>query len=187
MRTALATLVLTLAPMAAHAADLAALNQAYQQAGRQIIDQVNARTVDQAAVSARVLDMLRQAVPAARDYATRHPEGTRLIEAVIAQAAVLDDKGAVTAIGPMKDLPFTEIETQWHDLGHFAKVDVGIDLAAEANEHFTDPLHAMIHPVMVLRAATDYAQAKDQASLDRMKAEMDEGMEQMEKLAQAGK
>jgi hypothetical protein len=43
----------------------------------------------------------------------------------------------------------------------------------EDNEHFTDPLHVMIHPIMVLRAAQD-------KNLDAMKAEMQEGMEQIE-------
>ena len=177
------TLLLMTLLAVASAADPAAWNQSYQRAGRQVIDQVNARQVDPAAVGTLVQQMLAQAVPASRAYAAKHPEGAKLIEAVIAQAAVVDASGAVTGIGPMKDLSFAEIETQWHDLGHFKTVDVGIDLSVEANEHFTDPLHAMIHPVMVLRAALDHAKDKDQASLDHMKAEMDEGMEQMEKLS----
>lgn len=175
-------IVLILAIVPALGLDLVAANKAYQTAGRAVIDQVNAKKVDPTAVAALVLEMERQAIPAARAYAAKHPAGTRLIETTIAMAATSNDKGAITGLGAMKDLSFADIGSQWHDLGHFTKVDVGINVKDEANEHFTDPLHSIIHPIMVLRAAMDFAASKDQASLDHMKAEMDEGMEQMEKL-----
>jgi hypothetical protein len=83
----------------------------------------------------------------------------------------------------MKDMTFEVIEKQWHDLGYFKEHKPTIDLANEDNEHFTDPLHAMIHPMMVLRAAITYQTSKSEDDLKAMKEEMDEGLEQVIKTA----
>lgn len=81
--------------------------------------------------------------------------------------------GNVTGLGPMSEETFSQIEDRWHDLGYTKEKEYGVDMEDEENEHYTDPLHVMIHPLMVLRAAKD-------GDKDAMKAGMTEGMEQME-------
>ena len=65
-------------------------------------------------------------------------------------------------------------------MGIFSKPghDVGFDVKAEENEHFTDPAHAMIQPFMVLKAAQAYAADHKDADLKSMKEEMEESLEQ---------
>lgn len=162
-------------------AQIAAAQAAYHQAGRAVVDQVVAKKVDVVQVEALVLTMEQHAVVLAKAYAAKHPAGAKLIAAVMAQVVRMDAQGAVVGLGPMKALPFAEIEKQWHDLGHFKTNPVGLDLQDEANEHFTDPLHTMIHPVMVLRAALDFQASKSDKDLQTMKSEMEEGLEQAEK------
>lgn len=163
------------------AASVAEREAAYLKAGKAVIDMVNAKTVDAAKVTALVLIMEQQAVPISQAYAAKFPAGKGLIDTVISQVATLDAAGAVTGFGPMKDMTFEVIEKQWHDLGYFKEHKPTVDLADEDNEHFTDPLHAMIHPMMVLRAAMNYQTSKSEDDLKAMKEEMDEGLEQVTK------
>jgi hypothetical protein len=153
----------------------------YQKSGRAVIDMANAKSVEVAKVSALVLTMEQQAVPMAQAYAKKFPAGKELIDAVIAQVATLDASGAVTALGPMKDMSFEVIEKQWHNMGYFKEHKIALDVSNEDNEHFTDPIHTIIHPMMVLRAAIDYQTSKSEKELKAMKEEMDEGLEQSEK------
>jgi hypothetical protein len=158
---------------------------AYGKAARAVIDMVNTKKVDAAKVSELVLVMQQQAVPMAQAYAVKFPAGKGLIDTVIAQVATLDASGAVTGLGPMKDQDFVTIEKQWHDLEYFKVNKPSVDLSNEDNEHFTDPLHAMIHAMMVRRAAVDYQTSKSDDDLKAMKEEMDEGIEQSVKTAKA--
>jgi len=168
--------------VAAPAADVAEAQRQYHAAGRAVVDMANTQKVDAAQVEARVLEMTRHSVVLAQAYAIKFPAGKKAIDMTIAQAAVLGPDGSVTGLGPMQALSFAEIEEQWHDLGHFKTHPVGIDLSDEANEHFTDPLHTMIHPIMTLVAARAYAKDAKADDLKAMKAEMEEGIEQAEKL-----
>lgn len=164
-----------------HAETLAERQAAYVKAGRAVVDLVNAKTIDAAKITALVLTMEQQAVPLANAYAKKFPAGKGLIDTVIAQVAVVDGSGVMTGFGPMKDMSFEVIEKQWHDLGYFKVNKPSIALDDEDNEHFSDPLHTMIHPMMVLRAALDYQTSKSDESLKAMKEEMEEGLEQVEK------
>lgn len=154
---------------------------AYVKAGRAVVDMVNAKAVDADKVGALVLTMEQQAIPLANAYAAKFPPGKGVIDTVIAQVAVVDAAGHVTGLGPMKDMTFEIIEKQWHDLGYFKANKPAIDLTDESNEHYSDPLHTMIHPMMVLRAALDFKTSKSDKDLQSMKEEMEEGLEQVEK------
>jgi hypothetical protein len=167
------------------AADAAAAQKAYHAAGRAVVDMANTQKVDVAVVEAKVTEMTRHSVEMARAYAAKFPAGKTLIDVTIAQAATLGADGSVTGLGPMKDLSFSQIEDQWHDLGYFKANPAGIDLSNEDNEHFTDPLHTIIHPIMTLVAARDFVAKGAAEDLKSMKAEMEEGLEQAEKLVQA--
>ena len=162
---------------AASAANVDQLGADYHKLGTSIVDMVNSRAVDVAKVEQTVLELTKISVALSNEYKRVHPAGTKLLDMVAGQAAVLDN-GQVKAVGPMAKLPFKEIEDQWHDLGFVTGKDVGVDLEDEDNEHFTDPLHVMIHPIMVLRAARDFSASKSDDDLNNMKSEMEEGMEQ---------
>jgi hypothetical protein len=105
----------------------------------------------------------------------RFPAGKKLVDTVVA------------AIPEMRKLSFAEIESEWHDLKHFDKPGnaVGIDLKAEENEHFTDPVHTIVHPLLVLKAAEDQAAKPSAENLQNIKEEMEEGIEQAEKMRTA--
>jgi hypothetical protein len=155
----------------------------YSKAGRAVVDMVNAKAVDAEKVTALILTMEQQAVPLAQAYAAKFPAGKGVIETVIAQVAAVDASGNMIGFGPMKDMTLEVIGKQWHDLGYFKTNKPTIDLTDEDNEHFSDPLHTMIHPMMVLQAALDYKTSKSDKSLTSMKEEMEEGLEQVEKTA----
>lgn len=162
-------------------ADIEQATKSYIKTGQQIIDRVNAGNIEVSAIEADVLTLTQSSVALAQAYMKKFPEGSKLIKTVIDQVAKLDASGKVVGLGPMQSLSFDVIEKQWHDLGHFsAPGSAGVDISDEDNEHFTDPLHVMIHPIMVLRAANDFVANKDPNAKDAMKAEMQEGMEQIE-------
>ena len=175
----LCTLALFLIPMTSHA-DLSSYVKAYQKAGTSIVDMTNSGNVDTSVVREKVLELTKQSVEIAKMYTEKHHEGKALLQEVIQAVAKLNSSGQVEALGPMVELSFQEIEDKWHDLGHFESDSKGVDLEDEDNEHFTDPLHVMVHPIMVLRAAIDFANTGDKELLKTMKEEMEEGLEQVE-------
>lgn len=155
------------------AANLNSVKQDYLKTGQSIVDMVNRGDVDTDSVRASVIELTRDSVLLAQEYLVKYPEGKALITEVINEVASLDASGNVTGLGPMAEDSFDYMEKHWHDLGFMEGKSYGIDMEDEDNEHFTDPLHVMIHPIMVFRAAQD-------KNLDAMKAEMQEGMEQIE-------
>ncbi len=162
----------------APAENVTQLVENYKSAGQAIVDMVNSQSVSVDQIEAKVLDLTKASVELANLYKQAHPDGTQLLDVVITQVANVDN-GAVTGVGPMVELSFDEIEGQWHDLGYFESNDSGVDLEDEDNEHFTDPLHVMIHPIMVLRAAKDFSASNSPEDLNAMKSEMEEGLEQV--------
>ena len=69
-------------------------------------------------------------------------------------------------------------------MGFVETTDVGIDMDDEDNEHFTDPAHVVIHPIMTYVAAME-GQKSGEDRRDDMKAELQEGIEQLELLLPA--
>jgi len=170
----LALLMLALLPAlrAADRAQVEARYLSYHAAGKAVVEMAIAKRVDAAEVAKKVEIMVGDAVWLATEYATAFPQGATLLRTVTAH---VDD---------MRKLSFQELEGEWHDLGYFGKPghDAGLDIKAEANEHFTDPIHAIVHPLLVLKAAQAYAAGKKDEDLKAIKTEMEEGLEQAEKL-----
>lgn len=167
--------------------DAQAAAKAYQTAGRAVVDKINSGSLDLALVTEKVIEQQRQAVALGRAYAVKHPEGTKLINYIISQAVTVDAAGNVTGLGPMAALDFKSIEDEFHDLGHFKTKPEdagGLDLSNEDHEHFTDPLHTIIHPLMVVAAARAWTADKKAEHLAEAKGEMEEGIEQAEKTAE---
>ena len=162
----------------ANAESVNELVKQYQTTGASIVDMVNSQSVSVDEIEKKVVDLTRISVDLTNRYKQIHPDGAKLLDITIEHVAALDN-GSVVGVGPMADLTFDEIEGQWHDLGYFESNDVGVDLEDEDNEHYTDPMHVMIHPIMVLRAAKDYATSNSPDDLNAMKAEMEEGIEQV--------
>ncbi|MSU64421.1 MAG: hypothetical protein EXS31_18865 [Pedosphaera sp.] len=119
--------------------------------------------------------MVADAVWFAGEYAKAFPTGQKLLK------VILDN------VETMKKLSFKDLEHEWHDMHHFdaADKDIGLDLKAESNEHFTDPIHSIVHPLLVLKAAQNYASSKSADDLKSIKEEMEEGLEQIEKMKTA--
>ncbi|MDP6873324.1 MAG: hypothetical protein QF521_07345 [Alphaproteobacteria bacterium] len=179
MKHVIAFVVLSLSLMWAGAANAGTYDDAmktYLAAGQKIIDMVNSNKVDVGTVEKNVLVAVNAGIELAQAYAKKHPEGKAALDAVISNAANSDG----TAVGNMSKLPFATIEADWHDAAYFSKNDLGVDLQDEDNEHYLDPIHTIVHPIMVLVAARDHAKDGNADSLKAMKAEMQEGMEQVE-------
>lgn len=174
MKKLTALLLLAAGLLTAHA-DKAAVEtrvREYHAAGKAVVDMALAKSVDVAVVRAKVDTMVANAVALANAYAEKFPQGRKLLAAVVA------------GVPEMKKLSFKDLEAEWHDLKHFEKAgnEPGIDLKAEDNEHFTDPIHAIVHPLLVLSAAETYAKDHDADSLKQIKEEMEEGLEQADKM-----
>jgi hypothetical protein len=143
---------------------------AYHDAGKIVIAMAITKQIDVAEVKKQVGIMVNEGVWLCKEYAKVHPKGEKFLKTVTDNIEVL------------RKASFDELQTQWHDLGYFEKKDVGLDLKAEDNEHFTDPIHTVIHPLMVLKAAEAYTANKKEEDLKAFKEEMEEGVEQMEEV-----
>lgn len=167
------TAAATLNSTAADPAAVTSHQASYHAAGKAVVEMVINKKVDAAEVAKKVEIMTADAVWFANEYAAANPTGAKLLKTV------------TDNVETIKKQSFAEIEKQWHDLGYFEGKDVGLDIKAEDNEHFTDPIHTLVHPLMVLKAAQTYATSKSEDDLKAMKEEMEEGLEQCEKMASA--
>jgi hypothetical protein len=171
---ALLLAVCTAFSAAARAADKAQIEArylSYHNAGKAVVTMAVAKNVDPAVVEKHVNTMVADALWFAAEYAKLHPKGAKLLKVV------------ADNVDAMRKLSFEQLESEWHDLGYFAKPghEAGLDLKAEENEHFTDPIHTLVHPLLVLKAAQAYAAGKKDDDLKSLKEEMEEGLEQAEK------
>jgi hypothetical protein len=178
-RSILAATLMAFATFQTQAADKAAVDthvNSYLAAGKAIVEMSITKKVDAAEVEKKVQTLVADAVWLATEYGKAHPKGEKLLKIV------------TDNVDAMKKLSFKDLEHEWHDLNHFTKSgsnDLGIDVKAEDNEHFTDPIHAIVHPILVLKAAQAYASSKSDEELKAIKEEMEEGLEQVEKCRSA--
>jgi len=161
----------TVPALAADKAQIESHYRSYHTAGKAVVEMALSKQVDAGAVEKQVNVMLADAIWFAHEYAKAHPEGAKLLKTVTDQ------------VDAMRKLSFKELEHEWHDLGYFTSGghDAGLDIKAEDNEHFTDPIHTIVHPLLVLKAAQAYSTGHKDEDLKAMKAEMEEGLEQAEK------
>lgn len=161
----------TSAARAADKAQIEARYLSYHNAGKAVVTMAVAKKIDPAVIEKHVDTMVADALWFAAEYAKAHPKGAKLLKTVTDRVA------------DMRRLTFDQLESEWHDLGYFAQPgqDAGLDLKAEENEHFTDPIHTLVHPLLVLKAAQAYAVGKKDEDLKSLKEEMEEGLEQAEK------
>lgn len=160
---------------AAPAADKAQVQshyQSYYKAGKAVVTMTLSKKIDAAELEKQVNIMVAAATWFIDEYATAYPQGAQLLKTVTAN------------VDTMRKLSFENLEKDWHDLAYFDQPghNAGLDLKAEENEHFTDPIHSLVHPLLVLKAAESFANGKKDDDLKKMKEEMEEGLEQAEKL-----
>jgi hypothetical protein len=149
----------------------------YKANGKIVMDKIIKKTIDPAEVKPLLHKMADDAGELATAYGAKKPDGAKLLKMV------------VDALPKLKTMSFEELEKDWHDLAYFSKPgnDAGIDLKKEKNEHFTDPIHCIVHPLMTAVAAESYAKTKKEEHLQAMKEELSEGLEQMDLLAKVFK
>ncbi len=157
--------------MAADPAAAAAHLKSYTAAGEAVLSMANSQKLDVDVVDKKIDIMVADGIWIAEEYLKVKPEASKWFK------AVFDNIPAI------KKLPFEEIEKNWHDGHHFdgKEKEIGINHQDEKNEHFRNPLDSVTHPLMVQRAAHDYAQKKDAEDIKRIKEEMNEGLDQVKK------
>ncbi len=166
---------LMISALTLHAASKADVDAKYNSdhaAGKAVLEMALTKKIDAAEVEKKVNAMVADASWIATEYGKAHPKGEKFMK-------VITDN-----IDAMRKLSYKDLEHEWHDLNYFTKSgsnDLGIDVKSEDNEHFTDPLHAVVHPLLVLKAAQAYVTYKSDDELKSIKEEMEEGLEQMEK------
>lgn len=156
-------------------ADAKAHVAAYHKAGKALVEMSLTKKVNVDEATKLVDVLLKEGVWLSGAYAKAYPNGEKLLKLV------------TDNVEAMKKLSFEDLEHQWHDLHYFddKKDVIGVDLSEEDNEHLTDPIHVIVHPLLVLKAAQNFAQAPGDEPLKQMKEEMEEGIEQIEKAVAA--
>lgn len=167
--------LLALPLAAADKAEIESRAKSYHAAGKALVEMSITKKVDAAAAAKHVDTCVADAIWFANAYAAKHPKGAKLLK-------TLTDN-----VEAMKKLSAKDLEHDWHDLHYFDKrqAEITINLKDEDNEHFTDPIHALVHPLLVLKAAQAQATSPSADNLKQMKEEMEEGLEQMEKMKTA--
>lgn len=147
----------------------------YRRAGKALIAMALTKRISTTEATPQVEVLIKEAIWLAESYSKAHPSGAKLLKMV------------TDSIPEMKKLTFEELERQWHDLHYFdgKKSEIGLDLSVEDNEHFTDPIHVLVHPLLVLKAVESYTKSEKAELLTQIKEEMEEGIEQAEKAAAA--
>jgi len=142
----------------------------YRKSGDVVMNQIISKKIDETVLQKEVNNMVVAAISVTKAYMKAYPKGAKVLQ-------VLVDK-----IEDIKKQSFDEVEKQWHDIGYFAgkEKELGIDLSDEDNEHFTDPIHCIVHPILTLKAGQMYIKSgsKDEKHLQTMKEELKEGLEQ---------
>lgn len=139
----------------------------YRSSGKNIMDQIISKKIDKPALSSEVDKMVQAAINLTKEYQKKHPSGKKVLQVVIDN------------IEKIKGMSFDEVEKQWHDLGYFEGKSFDLDLSDEDNEHFTDPIHCIVHPILTLKAGESYLKTKDQKHIQTMQEELSEGLEQV--------
>lgn len=139
----------------------------YSSAGAELMGLINAKDKDiKSKAPALVKKMTDAAVKVIEIVAAKEKSAEKMLKFVITKKSDIEKAN------------FSVLEKDWHD-GAEIKKGTGFDLADEKNEKFTDPVHALVHPVMTLRAI----EGNEGKTLQEAKEELAEGLEQMKGLA----
>ena len=153
-------------------ADTSAAVKEYHTVGQEVMKSILTQDIDVAKITKQVDVLVASGIVIAKEYMAKHPETTPVLEVLVSK------------IEKLKGESFETLEADWHDVGYFKKPgnEVDFDFDDEDLEHVLDPLHVVIHPLLVLRAAEAYEKSKSVDELQVMKEEMGEGLEQLHTL-----
>ncbi len=139
----------------------------YIKNGEDIIKMAMKKKASENEIKGKIEEMVNIAKKIATQYKSKFTTGEVFLSTVIGK------------VDTMKSLSFKEVNDQWHDLNYFrngeGKGKAGFDIDDEDNEHFSDPAHVIIHPILALLAAKN----KD---FDSIKEELSEGIEQVKNI-----
>ena len=132
-----------------------------------IIAQCVLGKIDVASVQADTTKMINMAAGFAAQYKAKYPNGAKLMDLMIAKKDALSTM-TLEAID-------AEFEAQAINKAH--GVALGIDVTAEDNEHFGNPLDCFVHPATTAICAKLWEQDHKQEHLTRMQGELQEVVE----------
>ena len=162
----LATLACFLVPVT-RAGDLDADAAQFIKLANGIISQAVLGKIDVDAVQKDVATMENLAVGFAVQYKAKYPAGAKLMDLLIAK------KDAMTTMS--LEAIDAEFEAQAINKAHGKAI--GLDLTAEENEHFGNPVDVFVHPATVAICAGLWAKDHKQEHLTRIQSELQEVVE----------
>lgn len=121
-------------------------------------------SVDVASVEADVIKMESIAADFAARYKTKYPAGAKLMDFMLAHKDGLNSMS-------LADID-AQFESESINKAHGA--ELGLDLTAEENEHFGNPVDMFVHPATALICARLWAADKKEEHLGRIKSELQE-------------
>jgi hypothetical protein len=149
------------------AADVDADASQYQKLANGIIAQAVLGKIDVASVRADTAKMLDLAVSFAGQYKAKFPAGAKLMDLMISKK----DSLATMSLEAID----AEFEAAAINKAHGAAL--GLDLTAEENEHFGNPVDCFVHPATVAICAKLWEQDHKQEHLTRLQSELQEVVE----------
>lgn len=137
-----------------------------------MMEMIQSKNVDPAKLDSYVSEIIKSGVSLAKAYAAKFPESKKPVDVMISH------------IDAIKKLEYKKAQKLWHDFdaAELAADKVGVDLKKEENESISDPMHTIVHPILVYLSGHQYLKTKSIDDLKSMKGEMAEGIEQAKAL-----
>lgn len=164
---ALAALVAFASAPVTRAADLDEDASQFIKLANGIIAQAVLGKIDVAAVRTDTVKMLDLAAGFAARYKAKYPAGAKLMDLMISKKDSLASMSLATIDA--------EFEAAAINKAHGAAL--GLDLTAEENEHFGNPVDCFVHPATAAICAALWEQDHKQEHLTRLQSEMQEVVE----------
>jgi hypothetical protein len=140
--------------------------------GSLIMEMIQSKNVEASKLDSYVSEIVKNGISLAKAYAAKYPESKKSVDVMIAH------------VDAIKKLEYKKAQKLWHDFDapELAPDKVGLDLKKEENESVSDPLHTIVHPLLVYLSGQQYLKSKSMDDLKSMKGEMAEGIEQAKAL-----
>ena len=171
MKTKLLAVLVALATLVAvpvtRAADLDADASQFIKLANGIIGQAVLGKIDVASVQADTTKMLELAAGFAAQYKVKYPTGPKLMDLMISK------KDSLASM----NLEAIDAEFEAAAINKAHGTALGLDLTAEENEHFGNPVDCFVHPATVAICAKLWEQDHKQEHLTRLQSELQEVVE----------
>ena len=154
----------------------------YKELSNDVITRTVSGDFDADQLNQQLEQIIKIGVWYAQRYQEAYPEGERMMQILIDEAATVDADGNVTGLGNMTTLSLEDIEHNWHDKAIFTQpgFELPFDHEDEDFEHFTNPFDAVVHPATAVILLREFESSKDEAHLRQVKAELIEVLEHLD-------